>query len=177
MLLGQKIKMKKIEFKPHPWLLAPILPSMAAALILIYLEMNTDKGLLLVIILAPFFYLGLEVLFRRIEVDEKGLIIYKLLRKSELAWPEIQSLDAVRSGSKIFIIMQTNRSIPFIISNTINNFPELSRMILDRARETAIDQGAKEVLDRPVQNNRTVAQAWIAFTVIAGILMFRLISG
>ncbi len=177
MLLGQKIKMKKSEFKPHPWLLAPILPSMAAAAILIYLEINTDKGILLVIILAPFFYLGLEVLFRRIVLDDQGLVIYKLLRKSELAWPEAQSLDAVRSGNKIFIIIQTHRSIPFIISNTINRFPELVRMILDLAPETAIDAGAKEVLERPVQNNRTIAQAWIAFTVIVGILMFRLISG
>jgi hypothetical protein len=169
--------MTRVSFKPPKALIIPIVPAMAAGGALIILESNTDKGLLLALILAPFYYLGLEILFRRVGITDRGVTIHKFLRTSHVAWPEIRSLDAARTGNKIFIIIQTDAAIPMIISNTIDHFNELSGIILKNIPENKIDPSVHEILSDPGRNRGPIFQAWVVLAVVTGVLFFRLILG
>jgi hypothetical protein len=169
--------MEKRSFKPPNALILPIGPAMVAAAGLIFVESGSDKGILLGLILAPFYYLGLEILFRRINVSEKGLEVVKLLRKTSVEWSDVKSLDAVRSGTRIFIIVQSESAIPLIISNTISDFKELSNIILNNVPDHRIDRSVYETLEDPPLNNRPIFQAWVVFMVLASVLAFRLFLG
>jgi hypothetical protein len=82
-------------------MITPVALAMGFGAFLMVLEGPTPRGLLLLLLVSPFFYLGAEILARKIAVDTTGITISKFLRSVHLEWSEIQSLDAVRSGSKL----------------------------------------------------------------------------
>ena len=79
----------RVDFRMIP----PIILAMVAGLLLLILEGATERGFLTACLLAPFFYLGAEVLARRISLDETGITISKLL--------QIPCLPALPPGSTI----------------------------------------------------------------------------
>jgi hypothetical protein len=106
-------------------MIAPVVLAMGFGAFLLILEGATPKGLLLLLLLSPFYYLGIEILARKIVIDKAGITISKFLRSVQLQWSEIQSLDAVRSGSKLFLIVQREEGSPVVITNTIRPFQDL----------------------------------------------------
>ena len=67
--------MEKDCFRVDPKMLVPVILAMGAGVILIFLEGATPKGFLLLIVLSPFFYLGAEILARKITFSDDGRII------------------------------------------------------------------------------------------------------
>jgi len=133
------------------------------------LEGPVKRGFLLLLLLAPFFYLGAEILARKIVLDERGITISKFLRSVQLEWSEIQSVDAVRSGSKVFIILLGNHGRPVLITNTIRSFSELVSRMLEHVPKGNIAEGAVEILSDPPSKTGPLVQAWIVCLVLAAL--------
>lgn len=150
-------------------MIPPVALAMLSGLFLLYLEGATSRGLLMVVLLGPFFYLGAEILARRITIDSTGISVSKLLRSVRLKWSEIESLDAVRSGSKVFLILASGGARPVLITNTISPFKEMVGCILESLPAARVAPGATELLSDPPSKHGPMIQAWIVFVVLAGI--------
>jgi hypothetical protein len=149
---------------------------MISAALLLFLEGPTKRGLLLLLLLAPFFYLGAEILARKILVDSQGITVSKLLRTVRLSWSEIQSLDAVKSGSKLFLILLNLEGRLTLITNTIRPFRDLVTRIVESVPDEKVTADARELLSQCPTKTGPVIQAWIACLVLSGMVIGRLMG-
>ena len=121
-------------------------------------------------LLSPFFYLGAEILARKIAVDTTGITISKFLRSVHLEWSEIQSLDAVRSGSKLFLILQREEGGPVIITNTIRPFPDLVSSLVAAVPAEKISSPVHDLLTDAPAKFGPVIQAWLVCLVFIALV-------
>jgi len=157
-------------------MIPPVALAMISGLFLLYLEGPTSRGLLMVVLLGPFFYLGAEILARRVTIDSVGITVSKLLRSVRLRWAEIESLDAIRSGSKVFLIIESGQARPILITNTISPFKEMVGCILERLPAEKVAPSAAELLSDPPSKHGPMIQAWVVFAILAGIAAGRMLG-
>ncbi len=72
-------------YRVDPRMITPVALAMGFGAFLLILEGPTPRGLLLFLLLSPFFYLGAEILARKIAVDTTGITISKFLRSVQLS--------------------------------------------------------------------------------------------
>jgi hypothetical protein len=152
-------------------MIPPVLIAMVSGAILIVMEGLTPRGLLMIALLAPFFYLGAEILARKITLESEGLTISKLLRSQQVTWSEIQSVDAVRSGNKFFLILQNKNGKPVIITNTIGPFKDLVDSIIENVSPNKISDQVIQLLSAPPTKWGPMIQAWIVAIILLGIII------
>jgi len=148
-------------------MIPPVILAMALGIALIVLEAPSGRGWMLALPLLPFFYLGAEILARRISVDAEGITISKLLRTVRLKWSQVDRLDALQSGSKLFLILQSGDSGPILITNTIRPFEELAARIMECVSKEKTSSTAVELLSRSPTKHGPLIQAWIVCLVLA----------
>ncbi len=153
-----------------PKMRLPIILAMGAGILLILMEGADKQGLLLTIVLFPFFYLGAEILARKISFLPDGVTINKLLRSVELKWAEIRSLDAVQSGKKLFLIVVTDKARPILITNTIQSFDNIAERFISNLPPEKVTEHAKDMLADPPTKFAPILQAWFVFLMLAGLI-------
>lgn len=168
--------MKDSGYRVDPRLIPPTALAMIFGIVLPCLEGPEKRGFLMLLLLAPFFYLGAEILARKIVVDEAGITISKFLRSVRLEWAEIQSLDAVRSGSKVFLILLGDRGRPVLITNTIRSFRELADRVMEYVPAARIADGAAQILSDPPSKAGPLVQAWIVCLVLGGLVVGKILG-
>jgi hypothetical protein len=163
-------------YRVDPRMVTPVALALVFGAFLLLLEGKTQKGFLLLLLLSPFFYLGAEILARKIVVDSTGITISKFLRSVRLEWPDIQSVDAVRSGSKLFLILQREEGRPIIITNTIRPFSELVSSLVSAVPAEKISSSVPDlVTDSPVKFG-PVIQAWLVCLVFVALIIGKLMG-
>lgn len=154
----------------------PVVLAMGFGIVLLAMEGVTQRGGLLLAILAPFFYLGVEILARKISLDSKGLTVNKFLRSVNVIWSEIDSADAFRSGRKSFLILQRADGGPVLITNTIRPFGELVQRILDSLPSEKVSEAAREMAGDPAGKWGPLLQAWVICLMLGGTAVGRLLG-
>lgn len=157
-------------------MMPPVIMSMAFGAFLVFLEGFTQRGLLMLIFLTPFFYLGAEILARTIMLNAEGITIHKFLRSTYMQWKDIQSVDAFRSGSKLFIIIQGEGNRPVLITNSIERFGDLVGGVLTATHPDKVVSGAREIFANPPSKHGPLIQAWITCLVIMGLVTGRILG-
>jgi hypothetical protein len=168
--------MQAHPYKADPRIVPPVALAMAAGLMLLALEGLTPRGFLMLLLLFPFFYLGAEILARKITVDSSGLTVSKLLLTVHLDWSEIQSMDVIKTGSKLFVILQAEQERPILISNTISPFKELAESIMERLPADRITPAARDMFTDFPSTTGPIIQAWIVCTVLTGIVVGKILG-
>lgn len=168
--------METYSFRVDPRMIPPVALAMGFGVALLFLEGPTKRGFLLLLLLAPFFYLGAEILARKIVVDARGITISKLVRTVRLEWPEIESVDAVRSGSKLFLIVQADRGRTTLITNTIRPFDQLVDRVMTSLPADKVAAHAKDLLSNTPAKRGPLVQAWVACLVLGGIVIGRMLG-
>ena len=161
--------METHPFRVDTRMIPPIMLAIAFGCILLIHEGPTRRGILLAVLLAPFFYLAAEILARKILLDERGITISKLFRSVRHEWSDISSVDTVKTGAKIFIILQSNQGGTTLITNTIRPFDRLAAEILTSVPPASIAEGVREQLTDPPTKVGPLFQAWIACLVLAAL--------
>lgn len=149
----------------------PVVIAMVLGAWLILLEGLSERGLLMILLLLPFYYLALEILSRRISLDSQGITIRKFLRSVQIRWADITSLDAIRARNKLYIIVQTDEGRPSLITNTIAPFAELGQKLLENVPRDKIANGVTETLSDPPGKLGPIVQAWIVCAVLGAIIV------
>ncbi len=148
-------------------MIPPVVMAMAFGAALIFMEGTSQRGIVLIIILAPLFYLGVEILARRISVDARGMSITKFLRSTRIDWQDVESVDAIKTGSKLFLIVQKNDGRSTFVTNTIRPFKELTDRILEGVGQERITGSVRELLANPPTKHGPMIQAWLVCVVLA----------
>jgi hypothetical protein len=157
-------------------IIPPICLTLVSGAVLIILEGASKQGLLTLLVLAPFFYLGAEILARTVRMDEDGITISKLLRSVSLDWDDIQYVDGIRTGNKVFLILHVRAGRPVFLTNTIQPFSDLVGRIVERTSRDNVSERVGQILTDPPSKVGPVIQAWIACFVIAGVLAGRMLG-
>jgi len=168
--------MQTYHYRVDARMIPPVVMAMVFGALLLFLEGASERGLIVFLPLAPFFYLGAEILARKISVDPDGITISKLLRSARIKWTEIQSLDTVRTGQKLFVVLQTAEGSVHLITNTISPFKDLATRLLERIPPEKVAAGAQEVLSEPPTKLGPVVQAWIVCVVLLGIVAAKMLG-
>jgi len=153
-------------YRVNHWIIPPVIIAMAAGALLIIMEATTKKGLIILCVLTPFYYLGAEILARTVVLDEQGITVRKFLRSVRIEWSDIRALDAVRSGRKVFLIVQPIDGRPVLMTNTIQPFDDLLDKIFERVTDDKVSDRAQEVRSEPPPKRGPVIQAWIVCAVL-----------
>ncbi len=172
----ERKSMENKSYRADPQMIPPVILAMGFGVVLLFLEGATSKGFLLLALLLPFYYLGAEILARRITLDPNGLEIAKLLRTVRILWSDIKYVDAVKTGSKLFLIVQPEDGRPTIITNTIRPFQDLAQRILENVPDAKFSDYAKEVVQDPPAKRGPMIQAWILCLVLAVLVIGRLLG-
>lgn len=168
--------METSVYRVDPRMIPPVILAMGFGIGLIVLEGTTNRGFLLMLVLLPFFYLGLEILARKITLDSRGILVSKFLRSVFISWPEIESLDAVKSGRKLFIIIQTERARPVLITNTISPFDDLADKLLQGVPSANVSESFHELLSAPGKKQSPFMHAWIVCLVMVVMVVGKLLG-
>ncbi len=168
--------METTVYKVDPRMIPPVVIAMAAGVVLLGLEGFSGRGLVLLLILLPFLYLGAEILARRITLDPDGITISKFLRTLRIPWSEVQALDALKTGHKLFVIIHAEKGRPVFLTNTIQPFDDLAGRLLRMAPREKISEGVAEALAAPPTKHGPRIQAWLACAVLTGIVVGRLLG-
>jgi hypothetical protein len=154
----------------------PVVLAIGFGVFLLILEGATKRGFLLLVLLSPFFYLAAEILARKIVMDAQGITISKFLRSVRVEWSEINSVDAIKSGSKLFLILMTDRDKPVLITNTIRPFHEVAEKILENVPAEKMSSGVKEIVSQVPSKFGPVLQAWVVCLVLLGVIAGKLLG-
>lgn len=163
--------MENRVYKVDSRMTPPIILAMISGIVLIFLNITKSNSYLFLFILAPFFYLGLEILARKITLDSSGVTIQKFLRSTRLDWPEIENVDAVRSGAKTFLILQSNNARPVLITNTIGSFTDLVNAIIQRIPRDNVSVAASEIAQSAPKKLWPIIQAWLVCLIFGAVMV------
>jgi hypothetical protein len=157
-------------------MIPPTAIAMGAGIIVLALEGMNSRALLLLALLAPFFYLGAEILSRRVILDEQGITIKKFLRSVSIQWSEVKSLDAVVSARKVFLVLEVGGGRPALITNTLQPFDDLFERLLDRIPSKAVSDSARELRGRLPSKHGPLIQAWAACIVLTALVIGKILG-
>lgn len=166
----------RLQFRVDFRLIPPVALSMLLGSWIIFMESHTDRFLFLIIILAPFYYLGAEILARKILVDSSGIVIRKLLRSSQMSWEDISYVDSLRSGRKVFLIIESNSARPALLTNTLGQFPTLVESIIQRLPPDKVSDSAIELVKNMPNKYGPMIQAWAVCLMLGAILLGKLMG-
>ncbi len=168
--------MENSAYKVDSRMKPPVILAMLPGIVLIVLSIIRSHNFLFLIVLTPFLYLGLEILARKIIVDAKGLIIHKFLRSKRLDWTEIENVDAMRSGTKTFLILQTSGARPVLITNTIASFRDLVNTIIQRIPADKVSEAVREISDSTQRKLWPIIQAWLVCAIFWIVMVGKLLE-
>ena len=168
--------MESTSYRVAQAMIPPVILAMGFGLYLLYLEAGSDKFVFICPVLAPFFYLGVEILARKIIIDDTGVTIHKFLRYKHMKWSEVEHVDAIVARQKVFLILQDTSARTIIITNTIDSFKDLVERILEHIEKHTIAPTAIEILANPPIKYGPIIQAWLACIVIVGIDVAKLLG-
>jgi hypothetical protein len=169
-------KMQTYLYRVDSRMIPPVVVAMGSGVCLLVMEGMTQRGFLLTVLLFPFYYLGAEILARRILLDTRGITVSKFLRTVRLEWSEINSLDAVQSRRKLFIVIQAGRGHPVIITNTIQPFTDLVERLMAYLPKERISMVAGDLLSNPPSKHGPLIQAWIVCFVLTALAVGKVLG-
>jgi hypothetical protein len=168
--------MQNYIYRVDPRMIPPIIMSMILGIFLVILEGATQRGFLSFALLVPFYYLGAEILARKIIIREHGITVQKFLRSAHMDWSEIEMLDMVRTGRKVFLILQGGQSRPLLITNTIHRFDSLLQKIVEKLSKERISEPVNELVRERPSKYGPLIQAWVVCLVLLGIVAGKLLG-
>jgi hypothetical protein len=168
--------MQNYIYRVDPRMIPPIIMSMLFGIFLIILEGATQRGFLSFALLVPFYYLGAEILARKIIISEHGITVQKFLRSAHMDWSEIEMLDMVQTGRKVFLILQGGQNRPLLITNTIYRFESLLQKIMEKLPKQRISEPVKDLRRERPSKYGPMIQAWIVCLVLLGIVVGKLLG-
>ncbi|MCX5871686.1 MAG: hypothetical protein NTY51_00380 [Deltaproteobacteria bacterium] len=163
--------MENRVYKVDSRMTPPIILAMISGIVLIFLNITKSNSYLFLFILAPFLYLGLEILARKITLDSNGVTVQKFLRSTHLDWPEIENVDGVRSGAKTFLILQSINARPVLITNTIDLFTDLVNTIIQRIPRDKVSDVAREIAQSAPKKLWPIIQAWLVCLIFGAVMV------
>jgi hypothetical protein len=125
-------------------------------------------------VFMPALYIYLEAVSRKVIIDERGVVVHKLLRRKEVSWEDITHVGCVVMGKKVYILMTTVKGF-FIISNVTSHFSALIQQLLDHLDPKKMEEETRNLIANPIHKVSDIVGLWIAAIAMSGIIIYKLI--
>lgn len=123
----------------------------------------------------PAAYLFLDLLFRGISIDDKGLSLRRLWGLKRLPWEAITHVGGLVIHNKAYILLTTVIGF-FVISNAYRGFAALSNELLSHIDTEKVDEEVRAQLNNLPESKSQIAMPWFAATALIGILLLKIFS-
>ncbi len=134
---------------------------------------SRGKILILCVIIAPVTILFVESLFRRTVVGTEGMTVYKLLRRRELRFSDVTSVETVQVRKRAFVTLCAGDEF-LILSNAYGDFPKLVDALLARVPSGAVTEETRRMASAPPRKSNDIISCWIAVALLTLILFIQL---
>lgn len=135
---------------------------------------STTERFVFALFFFPSCYLFLECLFRRITVDDEGILLRRLWREKGVPWDGITHIGGLSLHKKVYILLTTVRGF-FIISNAYEEFSGLTEEIVSHVDLTKVEEEVRLQAGRSRSGIAQVAMAWIAAIFMVGIILVKML--
>jgi hypothetical protein len=136
-------------------------------------EGSTTERFVFMFFFFPSGYLFLECFFRRITVDEGGIILRRLWREKSVPWEGITHIGGLSLHKKVYILLTTVSGF-FIVSNAYEGFSELTEEIVSHVDLTRVEEEVRLQSRGSPSGIAHVAMAWVAAVFMVGIILLKM---
>ena len=127
----------------------------------------------LIAILIPFYYIFLEIVSRRIIIEERCLIKKTLCTRRAVDASSISRAGRADVKDRMYIVVETEGDRPLLVSNSYGRFGELTKAVVGLAGEDAASDALKTVPRERHRRTSDLAHVWMAALVFAVIIALR----
>jgi hypothetical protein len=135
---------------------------------------STTERLVFAFFFFPSCYLFLECFFRRVTVDDGGIVLRRLWREKGVPWEGITHIGGLSLHKKVYILLTTVRGF-FIVSNAYEGFSELTEEIVSHVDPTRVEEEVRLQAGRSPSGIAHIAMAWIAAVFMVGIILIKML--
>lgn len=128
----------------------------------------------LIAILIPFYYIFLEIVSRRIIIDDQSLIKKTLFTRRVVSASSISRAGRADVRDRTFIVVEAEGTKPLLMSNSYGRFGELAEAVVDLAGEDAAGETLKNMPRERRRRMSDLVHVWMAALVFAVIIAVRL---
>jgi hypothetical protein len=135
---------------------------------------STTERLVFAVFFFPSCYLFLECFFRRVTLDDGGIVLRRLGREKRVAWEGITHIGGLSLHKKVYVLLTTINGF-FIISNAYEGFSELTEEIVSHVDLVKVEEEVRLQAGRSPSGIAHVAMAWIAALFMVGIILIKML--
>jgi hypothetical protein len=117
-----------------------------------------------------------ENLFRRIELDDQIITVWRLFRQKTRRFGDITALEAVALRGRVFFTLWRGEEF-LLIANAYDRFPELAALLVSRVPGGVVSGEARQIAGDLPRNNGPVFIGWVAVVFSLLILWRQLTVG
>jgi hypothetical protein len=134
---------------------------------------STTERLVFAVFFFPSCYLLLDSVFRRVTVDDGGIVLRRLWRKKGVPWEGITHIGGLSLHKKVYILLTTVKGF-FIVSNAYEGFPDLTEEILSHVDPARVEEEVRLQTGRSPSGIAHIVMAWIAALFMVGIILIKM---
>jgi hypothetical protein len=136
---------------------------------------STTERLVFAVFFFPSLYLFLECFFRRITVDEGGIVLRRFWREKRVPWEGITHVGGLSLHKKVYLLLTTVKGL-LIVSNAYGGFSDLAAEIISRVDLTNVEEEVRLLAGRSPSGIAHITMAWIAALFMVGIILIKVMS-
>jgi hypothetical protein len=136
---------------------------------------STTETLVFAFFFFPSLYLFLECFFRRVTVDEGGIVLRRFWREKRAPWEGITHVGGLSLHKKVYILLTTVNGL-FIVSNAYGRFSDLAAKIVSRVDLANVEEEVRLLAELAPSGIAHIAMAWIAAVFMVGIILIKMMS-
>ncbi len=159
--------------------LVPLISIVVLLFSLLIVSLIKNSGKWEIIVVPVLFFISLvacvDMIKRKIIINDQGLKIKNVLRSKEFGWSEITHLAVVVLKKKIYFLLTTTKGF-YIFSNLFENHSLLVRTLVEKLGEEKVEVEVETYLEHPVERLALIVMSWVAAVIIIGAIILK-ISG
>lgn len=128
---------------------------------------------ILIVILIPFYYIFLEIVSRRIIIDDHNLIKKTLLTRRFVDASSISRAGRADVKDRTYIVVEMDGKRPLLVSNSYGRFGDLTEAVVNLAGEDAASDTLKTVPQKRHSRTSDLLHVWMVALVFAAIIAVR----
>lgn len=137
-------------------------------------EGSTTEQIVFASFFFPSSYLFLECLFRRVKVDDRGIVFRRLWRKKRICWEGITHVGGLRLQRQVYILLSTVKGL-FIVSSAYGGYPKLREEILSHLDPSKVEEEVRLQEGHSAEGIAHGLTAWIAAVLMVGIIVIKML--
>jgi len=131
------------------------------------------KTLILAGLLLPACLLFAECSLRRVNLEEEGILVRKLLRDKRLRYDQLTSIETVLVRNRAYVSLSSEEDF-LILSNSYDHFGDLLHQLLGKVPNNVISEETRQLALKPPEKSSDIFSAWLAVAVLLLILYVQL---